>query len=326
MKNNPWSPEEILFLKENYPSKGNLYCSEHLDREGSSVFKKASYLKLKVNSDVKKLNNKLAQYKHQSNRKSDDFNVNIEQFLDIQKPEVAYLLGFLWADGYIVRNEVRLEIVKDDLDTIKPILESIGNWTYSYRDRNGCRTSGRATTSNKKIKEFLVNHDYHKKSYVSADKILSKIPNELKHYFFRGLVDGDGCIYVNEKTNEKRISISSSVNQNWFYVENICNEIDVNFNVYQKIGKHSSSVIEINGVYAKTFCDYIYQDKQFGLDRKHNKYLILTELYNNSKRTIDAINKNKALSLHNSGIPITKIIKATGIPSTTLRRFLTTVK
>lgn len=323
---NKWTQEEINFLIKNYPLYGKEYCEKKLNREGSSIFKKASRLKLKVNSDVRLANNIKAQVKYQNDRTNDEFNINIEQFINIQKPEVGYILGFLWADGYIVRNEIRLEIVKDDLDAIKPILESIGKWTYSYRNRNGCKTSGRATTSNKKLKEFLVEHDYDKKSYVSADKILSKIPNDLKHYFFRGLVDGDGCIYVNKKTNEKRISISSSVNQNWFYVENICDEIGVNFNVYQKIGKHSSSVIEINGIYAKTFCDYIYQDKQFGLHRKYNKYLILTELYNNSKRTIDAINKSKALSLHNSGIPITKIIKATGIPSTTLRRFLSTVK
>lgn len=69
-----------------------------------------------------------------------------------------------------------------------------------------------------------------------------------------------------------------------------------------------------------------YQTKHFGLDRKYNKYLILIELYNNSKRTIDTIKKNEALVLYNNGIPITKIIKATGIPSTTLRRLLTTVK
>ena len=327
---NKWTSEEINFLKENYPLYGKEYCATKLNREGSSVFKKASRLNLKVKQEVKLANNQTAQIKHQLNRGNDDFNVNIEQFINITKPEVAYILGFLWADGYIVRNEIRLEIVKDDLEVVQPILESIGSWTYSYKDRarNGFknRTIGRAVTSNKKLKEFLVEHDYDKKSYISADKILSKIPDELKHCFFRGLIDGDGCIYVNEELNHKRVSITSSVNQNWSYIETICNELKVNFNIYKKIGLNSSSMVEINGIHAKNFCDYIYQDKYFGLNRKYNKYLILVELFNNSKTILNNIKKNEALRLYNGGIPITKIIKATGIPNTTLRRFLSKIK
>jgi DNA invertase Pin-like site-specific DNA recombinase len=85
-------------------------------------------------------------------------------------------------------------------------------------------------------------------------------------------------------------------------------------------------MVEINGIHAKNFCDYIYQDKYFGLNRKYNKYLILVELFNNSKTILNNIKKNEALRLYNGGIPITKIIKATGIPNTTLRRFLSKIK
>ena len=321
MRNKTWSPEEILFITENYPTKGKLYCSEHLNREGSSIFKKASYLKLKINSDVKLANNKTAQLKVQDERPNNDFNVNIEQFITIEKPEIAYMLGYLWADGYIVRNEIRLEIVKDDLDHIKPILESIGTWTYSYRNRAGNQTSGRAVVSNKRLVKFLKENDYDNKSFMSADKILSIIPNELKHYFFRGLVDGDGCIYINDKF-KKRLTISGSFKQNWRYVSNVCNDLNIKYNIYRRRNEHASSNIELNGFHAKTFCDYIYQDKIFGLDRKYNKYLSLLDLYNNSKTILNNNKKLEALSLYNSGIPITKIIKATGIPSTTLRRFL----
>lgn len=269
---NKWTQEEINFLIENYPLYGKEYCEKKLNREGSSIFKKASRLKLKVNSDVRLANNIKAQVKYQNDRTNDEFNINIEQFINIQKPEVVYILGFLWADGYIVRNEIRLEIVKDDLDAIKPILESIGKWTYSYRNRNGCRASGRATTSNKKLKEFLVEHDYDKKSYVSADKILSKIPNELKHYFFRGLVDGDGCIYVLK--NKKRISVSGSYEQNWFFIDNLCYELKISAYTYRIINSTSKySTIEINGNNAIILGDYIYKGKLFGLNRKYNKFI-----------------------------------------------------
>jgi hypothetical protein len=271
MKNN-WTSEEITFLTKNYPLYGKKYCATKLNREGSSVYKKANRLKLKVNLEVKLFNNKLAQEKYQNERMSDDFNVNIDQFIDIKKPEVAYILGFLWADGYVIRNEIRLEILKDDLDAIKPILDSIGKWTYSYRDRDGCRTSGRATTSNKKLKEVLVKNDYDKKSYMSADKILSIIPMELKHYFFRGLIDGDGCIYSNK--NKKTISISGSHKQNWFFINNLCNELNISSYTYRYIRLTGSySTIEINGNNAITLGEYIYKDYLFGLKRKHDKFI-----------------------------------------------------
>jgi hypothetical protein len=321
MKNKPWTLEEINFLKENYPLYGKLFCAEKLNRKGSSIFKKASRLSLKVNYDIKLINNQAAQIKYQSERPNDVFNVNIEQFLDIEKPEVAYLLGFLWADGYIVRTEVRLEIVKTDMDNIKHILDSIGTWTYSDRQRKNWKVISRATTSNKRLVEFLKEHDYDKKSYVSADKILSKIPNDLKHYFFRGLVDGDGCISL---TNT-RLLISSTLKQDWTYVKTICCDLNINSNIYRNEYKNSWSVIDFNGINAINFCEFIYNGIIFGLNRKYNNYLEMKEYYMNSKKVLLNIKKAEALSLYKSGMPITKIIKAIDIPSTTLRRYLHSV-
>jgi hypothetical protein len=269
---NKWTQDEINFLIENYPSYGKEYCAKKLNREGSSIFKKASRLKLKVISDVRLANNIKAQVKFQNERPNNDFNINIEQFLNIQKPEVAYILGFLWADGYIIRNEIRLEIVKDDLDHIKPILESIGTWTYSYRDRNRngvkTKTSGRAVTSNRKLKEFLACHDYDKKSYISADKILSKIPNELKHYFFRGFVDGDGNIYP----PKKRITLAGSLKQDWSFISKICDELKIKHNIYRNSNKSTNSVVEINGINGVIFGNYIFKGNEFGLKRKSDKF------------------------------------------------------
>jgi hypothetical protein len=273
MKNKLWSTEEIEFLKQNYPTYGKEYCSKKLNRDGSSVFKKASRLKLKVNPEVKLNNNKNAQLSFQNKRANDNFNINVEQFINIEKPEVAYILGFLWADGYIVRNEIRLEILKDDLDHIKPILESIGSWTYSYRDRtrNGVKTktSGRAVTSNRKLKDFLIENDYDKKSIVSADKILSKIPDEIKHYFFRGFVDGDGNIYQ----PKKRITLAGSLTQDWTFISKVCGDLKIKHNVYRKNYKSTSSVVEINGVNAVVFGNYIFKGDEFGLKRKYDKFI-----------------------------------------------------
>jgi hypothetical protein len=321
MKNKSWPQEEVIFLKENYPTKGSAYCAELLKRDKESVMGKANYIGLSVNKNVRLINNQIAQLKYQSERPDDTFNVNIEQFLNIKKPEIAYLLGFLWADGYIIRTEIRLEIIKDDMENIKPILDSIGTWTYSERQRKNWKVISRATTSNKRLIEFLKSHDYNIKSKTSADKILSKIPNELKHYFFRGLIDGDGFI----DSSRIRTSISSNLEQDWSYINNLCYKLNIKGNNYKFKNKYSYSTIEFNGINAIKFCDYIYNDKFFGLNRKYNKYLEMKNRYENSKIYLLNIKKKESLFLYNNGMSIGKIIKTINIPRTTLRRYLKSV-
>jgi len=78
------------------------------------------------------------------------------------------------------------------------IFNSTGKWRYYNISRNQWKPILSAVVNNRLLYEFLVDNDYKLKSYNSADKILSKIPNSLHHYFFRGLIDGDGCFYLNK--------------------------------------------------------------------------------------------------------------------------------
>ncbi len=67
--------------------------------------------------------------------------------------------------------------------------------------------------NDKYIKEFLLENDFDKKSLLSPTKVLSKIPDELKHYFFRGLIDGDGCPIFNSEVGEQTFSWLSQFEQ-----------------------------------------------------------------------------------------------------------------
>lgn len=326
--NTAWSEKEINILKQFYTKNGIQYCLSLLNKSKSAIYYKTSILGLKVDKEIRKKNNKIAQFKFQKERPNNDFKINVDQFLDITSKEVVYFLGFFWADGYLLtsRNELRFSILDSDMNSIKNTLDKLGQWNYNVRHRTGFKKICTAITSNRRLCEFMIENDYDKKSFVSADKILTKIPDELKHYFFRGLIDGDGCISVNKR--KKVLSISSSNKQDWKYVETKCIELNIINNIYRyNTTKGSYSCIEMNGVNSKKFGDYIYQDylnDRIGLQRKYNKYEIISEAINNheEKLFIADEKKKKAKELYKKEIPITQIMKELSLPSTTVRRWL----
>lgn len=313
-----WTKDEITILVEQYPKCGSNI--PELDRSISSIQKKANRLGLSLPDDVRVEVNRVAQLKYQDDRPDDSFGVNVTQFLDITQPEVAYLLGLLWADGYIVRTEVRLELISTDLNVLKPLLNSIGEWKYYSRLRNGeSNKMTTAVTSNRRLVEFLIEHDYKDKSNVSADKILTKIPDELKHYWFRGFIDGDGFV---DKTRV-RIIVSGSYCQDWSFVSNLCEELNIKCSNYRKLTNNGdSSSVTFRSNNAIILGDYIYQGEQFGLGRKYKNFLIIRDKYYNSHKVKLTELKNNGEELYKKGIPIIKIVNLIGIPKTTLRRHL----
>lgn len=148
----------------------------------------------------------------------------MDKFYNIDCPYIAYFLGFFWGDGHISKpktaTQLTINIVRKDYENIKEILHKYINWdvkfTPAYCDRNGVNHQEQAQMSirGNRLGKFLVEHDYLIKSGASPDKILSKIPEHLKHYWFRGYLDADGCILIKDKYS---VSFSSVYEQNWSF-------------------------------------------------------------------------------------------------------------
>jgi hypothetical protein len=166
--------------------------------------------------------------------------------------------------------------------------EATGTWRIHDRnpERYGvpCKPSRYVHLGYKALCAYLLSKGYGSKSEGSADAILATIPDRLKHYWFRGLFDGDGYITYT-KSGVSAIRITSSYNQDWRYLEQACQSLGITFHVRRdrytnRHGKvNSRSVFSItNAKGIKTFCDYIYQGWDtdgFGLKRKHTKWLEL---------------------------------------------------
>ncbi len=207
-----------------------------------------------------------------------DYSVISENLIFPRTPEAAYVLGLLWADGFLSvnTNRVTIESVEEDLITLYPFFNKLGIYNRSFRHRENRKPQMSISFSDKSVSNFLSSADYFAKSNKSADKILDSIPEHLKHYWFRGLFDGDGCIYNNGKIVQ--ICVASSYEQDWTYLENLCKRFGINYKIKLSITRkgHKSSVLRILGMKNYlTFLDYIYQSYEndsMGLKRKYDKY------------------------------------------------------
>jgi len=209
--------------------------------------------------------------------------INILSFTANFSKESAYLLGLLWADGFIYskkrNNRVCLECVRTDIDIFYPIFLTTGNWHVYYRTRKNRQPQGTIVSSNKILVDFLLSHGFGPHTFNSADSILSLLPDYLKKYWFRGLIDGDGCWYINKRNKAYQFSLSGSYEQDWTYFKNYLKSFDIKYGIQKRIvpnGNKYSMVRITNKKDIIKFGDIIYENyskDNLGLFRKYNKYL-----------------------------------------------------
>jgi hypothetical protein len=118
---------------------------------------------------------------------------------------------------------------------------------------------------------------YGGKSLLEPTKILEKIPDDLKIYFWKGLFDGDGSVGLSGRG--AYFEIASTYDYEYLEIKKLFTTFEVvKFNIYRQISKknHKSSVIKIYGKeILKThplFVDY-------GLERKNKKFIEIKEKY-----------------------------------------------
>lgn len=255
--------KEINWLKQNYSKIGSRKCSEYLKRPISSVRQTANKLKCYVSRDV--IN------KNHSETLIENFkpSIDLKKFTEIKNKEVAYVLGMLWADGWLqYKNDysVNIKLVSEDFKKILPIFYKIGEWKkYTYKPKNRkeiiqLRLSGKCFT------DYLISLDYHIKSGKSPYKVLKKIPKKFLKYWWRGYFDGDGYIKCDIRN---KLSITSTCNQDWSFLPE-----NVNFKKIIKKDKHSySKVILSSKKEIKKFGNIIWKNWDgLGLLRKYQEF------------------------------------------------------
>jgi DNA-binding transcriptional regulator WhiA len=212
-------------------------------------------------------------------------NIDKNQYKVLTK-EMVYFLGLLWSDGFLSKTKnggytVGLKLLETDMDKIKFIFDKLGPYSYRKLNLEGRKEVAILAYHSKDFFNFLLKNDYDKKSKDSADKILSIIPDSLKSYFFRGIIDGDGYIGI-RNDNTFSLVIAGSYNQSWKYLEDLFKKFKLKYTVKNIITKkgHRHSVISIfNFRDILIFLDYVYRVHDgIYYPRKFEKYLKIKNL------------------------------------------------
>jgi len=115
--------------------------------------------------------------------------VNGDYFAKIDTEDKAYWLGFLTADGYVKPGCVALALQLRDAAHIAAYAAAVESTYAIWRNASACGT----TICSELFSEHLGRLGLDRNKSTTATPIA--VPAELCRHYWRGLVDGDGCVW-----------------------------------------------------------------------------------------------------------------------------------
>ena len=202
---------------------------------------------------------------------------NSNYFENIDTPDKAYWLGFLYADGYNNEkdNLIRINLQKKDEQHLQKFLNAINgqNFEIKYQNKDNKHDISYITICDKKLSEDLSKHGCFQNK---TNKItFPQIDEKLYFHFIRGYFDGDGSLYYLTRNNHKYfgfhlLGTSDFLNKvrEIFHKEKLALERKGEF-LYSFNLSGNKQILEIMN------CLYQNADSSIWLDRKKDKFEIL---------------------------------------------------
>lgn len=204
------------------------------------------------------------------------YNTN-EHYFKTWSSNMAYILGFITADGYIYerKNALRVELKDTDIEILKFIIGEISpNNRIIYRSKLDNRTGKIYNQYKISISSKILINDLNKLGVMprkSGKEYLPQIPQEFIYDYLRGYFDGDGCFYIGKyPTGTPRycLSIASSSNT----ILDSINKMIFHGNCRIINKKNCYTLIVNNSTNINKICSLMYNGN-FCLQRKKDKYI-----------------------------------------------------
>ena len=209
---------------------------------------------------------------------------NEDYFECINTPNKAYLLGFITADGAITGKYsscCSIEIHEKDEDLLLFAKKEINSDATITSCNYKTKTNKKISFSSKKMCNDLKKYGIIPNKSLVLEKVpVEFIPEELLCYYFRGLIDGDGCIHKDGK-----VSIYSGSKN---FIESVQDILCKTIGVKKLKIYHGTTYFVSWGSKEdkQKFFNFLYKDKlnkAFFYKRKYER--LYNNLYDNSEIT-----------------------------------------
>jgi len=201
--------------------------------------------------------------------------VNDSFFKKIDEEEKAYFLGFLCADGYLLKRDncVKLELQLLDAHIVKRFAELLFPKERYLLIRNN---SIRMTAFSKELYENLENFGLHqRKSLTLKFPPENSIPDNLMNHFIRGVFDGDGCMYHTLKQGVRQkgyFQITGSKD----FLNGVLDRLEgitgKRVKIYQPKNNNAWEFRFVSPIDIKNIYEYLYDNATIFLERKKEKF------------------------------------------------------
>lgn len=141
------------------------------------------------------------------------YNFDADYFQEINTRDKAYWLGFIYADGCIMKNKRGQDILQIGLAETEP-LEKFKKYLKCNKPIHQHQTTNSYNDTISTAYNFTINSnkivsDLEKWGVVERKSLILTFPTflsqELLFHFIRGYFDGDGCVYIQQKGNHKYV-------------------------------------------------------------------------------------------------------------------------
>lgn len=276
-----WTPEMVNTLKVFYPIEGPSGVMKRLNLGYNAVTMKARKLKIRDPNRCKKA---------ADTRSTRSTNVN-QYYFDAWSENMAYVLGYIWADGCIrttPKKVLRFACVTDDEQLLFDIQRDMQSKHKPYRRpgkiRNGyqCRPTTEVSIGCVRLIDvltFLYGLVPNKSFY---DLPYPEIPDSWFGHFFRGNLDGDGTAFTKSDAHgSDRIAFCGRLKFVTGMRDQLCRILGLRLNT---VSVTSGGLASVGWSYkedVKKLIDFLYPPGDYiFLSRKHTKINIIQEQLN----------------------------------------------
>jgi len=219
---------------------------------------------------------------------------------------MAYLLGFITADGNVSGSTLSIDIQARDKYLLKFFISEIGKVPIEHRkDNNSYRVRFNSRVTTDILKRYNIIPNKSKKTRINF-----KIPKYFLKDYIRGVFDGDGWVYCRRNSIECAISSGSKR-----FLKDLVRLVKIGGKIRERIkkGKFKWYLWDLTGKKAVLFRDFIYRKKCMCLKRK--KKTFYSDFYKRSnhfwtKKQLGLLKQNWYLDLKKLPSIIGKSYKA----------------